>query len=442
MPIQILIILASVFTVLNTLFLAVLWLRKPNAESGLAKDQFQGLEKNLERSERLIREEISKNRTEANQTHQQSREELTKNLNSFGDSVLSRMTQIATLHKNQLDTFSNQLSALTQMNEQKLENVRNVVEERLKCLQEENSQKLEKMRETVDEKLHLTLEKRLGESFRQVSERLEKVHQGLGEMQVLASGVGDLKKILSNVKTRGAFGESQLSRLLEEMLAPGQYETNCVTKKGSRDPVEFAIRMPGNDNGIVYLPIDAKFPMEDYERLQTAYEAANAPQVEEAGKAMENRLKLEAKRIRDKYIDFPNTTDFALLFLPTESLYAEVLRRPGLADLLRREYSVLVTGPTTILAFLNNCQMFFRKLAVEKRAGEVWQLLGEVKTQFSLFGELLDKTQKKLQEASNTIDEANRKTKTISRHLKNVQELPATSSLPLIEERTIDAILE
>jgi DNA recombination protein RmuC len=361
------------------------------------KDQFENINKNLERTERIVREEIAKNR-----------EELSKSSKNASDSLLKQLTNLASL------------------NEEKLEKLREVVAAQLKSLQEDNSKKLEQMRETVDEKLHSTLEKRLAESFKGVSERLEKVHQGLGEMQTLAVGVGDLKKVLTNVKTRGTWGEIQLGNLLEQILTADQFDKNVITKKGSNDPVEFAIKLPGKDTHVVYLPIDAKFPKEDYERLLQAQDLADIPGVEEAGKALENQLKLEAKKISTKYIDPPNTTDFGVLYLPIEGLYAEVLRRPGLADLLQREHRIMLAGPTTIAALLNSLQMGFRTLAVEKRASEVWQLLGTVRTEFGHFGTILDKTQKKLQEASNTIEKAASKSRTIERKLKKVENLPAS----------------
>ncbi len=386
--------------------------------------RLESLEKIQERSERLLLEEIAKNR-----------EELRQSLQSFNDSVLSRMTEISTLQKNQLDSFQNHLSSLTQINETKLDKIREVVEERLRTLQEDNNQKLEKMRETVDEKLHSTLEKRLGESFSIVSERLEKVHQGLGEMQNLASGVGDLKKVLTNVKTRGILGEVQLGSLLEQILTPAQYERNVITKRTGRDSVEFAIKLPGKNHDEVYLPIDAKFPTEDYEKLQNAQDEANVERIEEAGKALERRLKLEAKNIRDKYIDPPHTTDFAILFLPFEGLYAEVLRRPGLFDQLQREFRVVVAGPTNIAVLLNSLQLGFRTLAVEKRASEVWRLLGSVKTEFGKFGELLDKTKDKLKQASDNIEDAARKSRTIENQLKEVQQLPVASQPDLLDQK-------
>ena len=428
----------------SIILLCVLMIRKPASDTQLLKNNFESLERHQERLERSLREEIAKNRQETNANTQQSREELQQSLNTFTNTVVARMTDISVLQKNQLDTFSNQLSALTQINEQKLEKVRSVVEDRLKSLQEENSQRLEKMRETVDEKLHSTLEKRLGESFKLVSDRLEKVHQGLGEMQNLASGVGDLKKILANVKTRGTWGEVQLGNLLEQILTPEQFDRNIITKKNSRDPVEFAIKLPGNNQHVVYLPIDAKFPTQDYERLQDAQDQANLAIIEEAGKAIETRLKLEAKNIRDKYIDPPYTTDFGILFLPTEGLYAEVLRRPGFCDSLRRDFRVIVTGPTTLAALLNSLQMGFRTLAVEKRASEVWSLLGAVKTEFGKFAVILENTQTKLRQASDTIEDAARKSRTIEKKLKDVQELPTSvSEQPaFLEAKSSDVIFD
>jgi DNA recombination protein RmuC len=431
-----------ILSVLTLTVLILLFLKKPEQNhADLAKD-FENTDKNLERAQRALQEEIARNRMELNGTIQQFREELQTTLASFNKAVISQMSEMASMNKDQLDSFSKQLTSMTQINEQKLESVRNVVENRLKSLQEDNSQKLEKMRETVDEKLHSTLEKRLGESFKQVSDRLEKVHQGLGEMQTLASGVGDLKKVLTNVKTRGTWGEIQLGNLLDQMLVAEQYERNIITKKGSRDPVEFAIKLPGRDSSAVYLPVDAKFPKEDYERLIEAQEQANVVLIEEAGKAIEARIKFEAKNIRDKYIDPPHTTDFAIMYLPIEGLYAEVLRRPGLCELLQKEYRISVAGPTTFAALLNSLQMGFRTLAVEKRASEVWVLLGTVKTEFGKFGDILDKTKDKLQQATDQIDLAAKKSRTIETKLRKVQELPSGSQPILIEESEANAVLE
>ena len=407
------------------------------------KESIHTLEQYADKIQSGVREEISRNREESLQQAQTMRQELRDNINAFSESVFSRMTDVSLSQKNQLDTFSQQLSALTQMNEQKFEKLRAVVEERLRYLQEENNQKLEKMRETVDEKLHATLEKRLGDSFQIVSDRLEKVHQGLGEMQSLAAGVGDLKKVLANVKTRGTWGEVQLGNLLEQVMSPEQYEKNVATKAGSRDQVEFAIKLPGGKDGQwVYLPIDAKFPLEDYERLLDAQEQGDGAGMAEAAKALETRIKLEAKSIREKYLDPPRTTDFGIMFLPTEGLYAEVLRRPGFLDLLRRESRITIAGPTTIAALLNSLQMGFRTLAVEKRASEVWNLLGLVKNEFNKFGGLLEKTHKKLQEASNTIETAARKSRTIERKLQSVQELPGVAETELLSSEESHVSIE
>lgn len=402
------------------------------------ESKFDSLEKNLERNERLVNGEIAKNREEANINARQVREELNQSVRSFNDSVLARMAEIASLQRNQLDIFATQLGSLTKTNDLKLEQMRKTVEERLLLLQQDNSQKLDQMRTTVDEKLSSTLEQRLGESFKLVSERLEAVHKGLGEMQTLASGVGDLKKVLTNVKTRGIWGEIQLGNLLEQILTPEQYSSNVVTKAGSNDRVEFAIKLPARDgqDNTIWLPIDAKFPIEDYERLIAAQDQANLTLIEELGKSLENRIKLEGKTIRDKYIDPPNTTDFGILFLPVEGLYAEVLRRPGLCERLQREYKVIITGPTTLAALLNSLQMGFKTLAIEKRSSEVWNLLGAVKTEFNKFVEILEKTQKKLQEASNTIDTATRKSRTIARKLKDVQTLPANEAELMLGQET------
>ncbi len=352
------------------------------------------------------------------------------------------LTEMGTQQKGHLDSFMKQLAELTQMNATKLEQIRTTVEAQLTSLQKDNSEKLEKMRETVDEKLHRTLEQRLGESFKLVSERLEQVQKGLGEMQNLASGVGDLKKVLTNVKTRGTLGEIQLDNILEQVLTTEQYEAKAMVKPGSAERVDFAIRLPGKEdaNEVVLLPIDAKFPLEDYQRLVEAEHTGDLVQSVEAGKLLEARIKSEAKSIRDKYLNPPNTTDFALLFLPIEGLFAEVLRRPGLWETVQREYHVIITGPTTITALLNSLQMGFRTLAIQKRSSEVWKLLGAVKTEFGKFGEVLEKTQKKLQEASHTIDTAATRTRAIERKLRTVEALPAEESQPLLEPLDIGVV--
>lgn len=395
------------------------------------------LGKNQERIESGVKEEIACNRAELKSSAKEEREELRTILCSFENSLLNRLKESENSQKNQLDTFSRQLSMLTQLNEQKLEKVREVVEIRLKSLQEENNQRLEEMRVVVDEKLHNTLEKRLSEKFKLVSDSLESVYKGLGEMQALASNVGDLKRVLTNVKVRGTWGEIQLGSLLEQILTSEQYSSNVVTKKGSSERVEFAVKLPGRDKDIsecVWLPIDAKFPQEDYQRLLEAQEQANLDLMEKIAKQLEIRIKTEAKNIKDKYLDPPYTTDFGIMFLPTEGLYAEVLRRSGLCELLQRDYRIIVTGPTTLGALLNSLQMGFRTLVIEKRSSEVWQLLGVVKSEFAKFGDILDKTKKKLEEAANTIDDAAKKTRTIQSKLKNVQELPACDSTAVIEQ--------
>ena len=317
------------------------------------------------------------------------------------------------------------MATLTSLNETKLENIRKTVEERLTALQKDNSEKLDKMRNTVDEKLQSTLEKRLSESFKIVSNNLESVQKGLGEMQTLAKGVGDLKNVFTNVKARGYWGEIQLSNILEQFLTPEQYLTSVKTKKDSNDFVEFAIKFPGKNNmDFCLLPVDSKFPIEDYSRLVDAEEKGDLEKIEESKKALENQIKKCAKDISDKYLDPPYTTDFGIMFLPTESLYSGVLKNTSLCETLAQKYRVVVTGPSTFVALLNSLQMGFRTLAIEKRSSEVWELLGTVKTEFSKFGDLLDKTNKKLIEISNTMSDATKKTRTIERKLKNVEALP------------------
>jgi len=372
-----------------------------------------------------VKKEFQRNREETGLQQRNLREEVFSSFKKFEDSLFHQFT-----------TFSERLEKLTQMNDKKFEELKEKVEQKLQQISENNSLKLEEMRVTVDEKLHSTLEKRLGESFKLVSDRLEQVHKGLGEMQTLAVGVGDLKKVLTNVKSRGTWGEIQLENLIDQLLTPEQYAKNIATKKGSGDRVEFAIKMPGrgtDKNEVLWLPIDAKFPMEDYQRLQLAQDAVDLAAIEEASKALENRIKGEAKTIFDKYLDPPNTTDFALMFLPVEGLFAEVLRRPGLIEKIQSEYKVVLTGPTTLTAILNSLQMGFRTLAIEKRSSEVWSLLGAIKTEFVKFGDILDKTQKKLAEASNTIDDASKRSRAIERRLRDVQELPQSETQSSLE---------
>ncbi len=336
------------------------------------------------------------------------------------------------------DALSEQLRVLSEGNERRMGEVRAAVESKLSALQEGNEKKLEQMRATVDEKLHATLEMRLGESFKQVADRLEQVHKGLGEMQTLARDVGSLNRVLTNVKTRGIFGEVQLAGLLEQVFTPEQYATNVATVPGSNERVEFAIRLPGQrvDGAPLWLPIDAKFPREDYDRLLEAQERADAPAMETAAKGIENRLRSEARSIRGKYVAPPHTTDFAILFVPTEGLYAEALRRPGLVQAMQREHKVMLAGPTTLLATLTSLQMGFRTLALERRSAEVWEVLGAVKTEFGKFGDVLAKTRKKLVEATNTIDEAQTRSNVMTSRLKSVELMPearAQQLLPGIE---------
>lgn len=389
-----------------------------------------------EKLARVIKDEMARNREENNKISSQNRLEISQNMKNTTDSINQQISSFGMLQKQQLEIVSNNLMDLLKNNSEGLENIRQSVEQKLQSIQEDNNKKLEEMRKTVDEKLHSTLENRLGQSFKDISERLEALYKQLGEMQSLTSGVNDLKRALTNVKTRGIWGEIQLGNIISEILTKEQYEENVVTKKGSQDRVEFAVKLPGKDdiNRCVYLPIDAKFPQEDYQRLLDAQEEGNKELVDLARKQLENRIKQEAKSIFEKYIDPPNTTDFAIMFLPTESLFAEVVRNVGLIETLQRSYKIIITGPTTISALLNSLQMGFRTLAIEKRSSEVWALLGAVKTEFTKFGEILEKTQKKLQEASNTIETATRKTRTIERKLKTVQELPIEESEQLLIE--------
>lgn len=388
-----------------------------------------------EKSESVLKGEMTTNRKELLDSEKRLREELTGLFKSFGDSIERRMTDFSGTQSKNFDSFSLKLAELIDRNDAKMEKVKEAVEKKLDGIQKDNSEKLEAMRQTVDEKLQSTIEKRFGESFKMVSERLELVHKGLGEMQTIAVGVGDLKKVLSNIKTRGTWGEAQLGNLIAEILTPEQYEVNVKTKKGSLDAVEFGIKLPGQGDEIkhVWLPIDAKFPLEDYQRLLEAQEKADIEAIQASVKALEQRIKGEAKYIKDKYLNPPYTTDFAMLFLPVESLYAEVLRIPGLSEQIRRDYKVIVTGPTTIQAILNSLQMGFKTLAIQKRSSEVWDVLGKVKTEFGNFGMLLEKTHKKLQEASTTIESAAAKTRNIQGKLNRVQELPsAAAEVPAI----------
>ena len=354
--------------------------------------------------ERCLREELALSRKESGHNFKDIREEVTH-----------QMTSISKVQNEQMDHLTESL------------------EKKITRLQEDNHSQLDKMRKTVDEKLHHTLEKRLGQSFDQVTKRLEEVHKGLGEMRNLASGVGDLKKVLSNVKTRGIIGEYQLGNILEELLSPGQYDMNVATVPGSAEFVEFAIKMPGKEqDSQVWLPVDSKFPLEVYQQLQEAYENTDKPQIEKLSKELVNAVKLFAKDIHTKYISPPHTTEFGIMFLPFEGLFAEVIRQPGILEQIQRDYRITITGPTTLSAFLNSLQMGFRTLAIEKRSSEVWKLLEAVKNEFGKFGLILEKTQKKLKSASKEIELAGSKSRTIERKLRDVQELPANADQVLL----------
>ena len=385
----------------------------------------------------MVRDEFSRNRTESLSSAKETREELSVLFKNFGEAMGNSIKDFGDQQRQKFNDFSARQEQLKADTEAKLEKIRETVEKKIQNLQEENSKKLEEMRNVVDEKLQSTLEKRFNDSFKMISERLEQVHKGLGEMQNLASGVGDLKKVLTNVKTRGNMGEIQLGSILEQFLSPEQYQKNIGVKKGSAERVEFVINLPGkspNDEPLL-LSIDSKFPVEDYQRLMDAHEAADLIAIELTSKQFENAVKKNAKDIRDKYINPPVTTDFAIMFVPTEGLYAEILRRAGLFETLQRDYKVVVVGPTNIVAFLSSLQMGFRTLAVEKRSSEVWSILSTVKNEFGKFGDILERTKKQLQTAANSIDDAGSKARNIERKLKNVHNpLPASEAAGLIEE--------
>jgi len=405
------------------------------------------VQQSSERLERELRDELGRSASGTRQELLQGLAQFQQTLNlGLQNSNQSLATQALASREAQdqamlrlTDAMREQLKTMSASNELRLSQVQTAVEQRLTAIQQDNEKKLEQMRATVDEKLHATLEQRLGESFKQVAERLEQVHKGLGEMQNLARDVGSLNRVLTNVKTRGIFGEVQLAGLLEQVFTPEQYAANVATIPGSSERVEYAIRLPGQrrDDDIggapLWLPIDAKFPREDYERLLEAQDRADVAGVEAAGKAIETRLRLEARTIREKYIAPPHTTDFGMLFVPTEGLYAEALRRPGLVEALQREHKVMLVGPTTLLATLTSLQMGFRTLALEKRSAEVWEVLGAVKTEFGKFGEVLARTKKKLDEASNTIEQAETRTRQMTRKLKSVEALPDEATQKLLQ---------
>ena len=427
MPVWLLPLFLAVVIILQI----VIWLqgrRRDDRQALLALGEAQ--EKGLARLERELREELARGRREDAEEAFRDREERAQSANLLSRTVTTQVGQFGTLQAERLDAFARELSRVSLGLDERFQHLKIAVESRLTAIQADNASKLEDMRRTVDEKLHATLEQRLGESFKLVSDRLEQVHRGLGEMQHLAAGVGDLKRVLTNVKTRGTWGEVQLSALLEQLLTREQFAANVATRPGSNERVDFAIRLPGRDDGAeVWLPLDAKFPIEDYQRLIDAVDPATA---EEAARAIEARIRHEARSIREKYVAPPHTTDFAILYLPIEGLYAEALRRPGLSESLQRDCRVTLAGPTTLAAMLNSLQMGFRTLAIEQRSAEVWAVLGAVKTEFGKFGEALAHTRKKLDEASNSISKAETRTRQLSRRLKDVEALPLAESEKMI----------
>ena len=387
-------------------------------------------------AEQAVREELRDGREEAAKRSHELREEVSGSLIKTAQTLSSTVGQLGNVQKQQLEAVTTQVQALIETNQQRLDGLRATISEQLNEMREANEKKLEEMRRTVDEKLQGTLEKRLGESFKLVSERLDAVHKGLGEMQNLATGVGDLKNVLTNVKVRGTWAEYQLEAILEQVLTPDQFDRNVATRKDSSERVEFAIRLPGRSddpNDCVWLPIDSKFPQEDYLRLSEAANSADAEAVAQSTRELLRSITQSAKTIAEKYLNPPQTTDFAVLYLPTEGLYAEVLRQPGLVSQLQQDYRVMVSGPTTIAALLNSLRLGFRSLAIEQQASEVWQVLGAVKTEFGRFGDVLAKVKKQLATASNTIENTERRTRAMARTLREVEQLPGAKSDELLE---------
>ena len=420
--------------VLAVLFFILRQLKSQTQDANAFAQMTAALQVANERLERELRNAI-------NESARGGRQELIQTLGTFQQSLVQQSAEATRTQNSQMDAFAQQLSLLqktlsdtltlqvqqlSEANARRLTEMRGTLETQLAQLQQSNAAKLDEMRQTVDEKLQTTLQARLGESFKQVADRLEQVHKGLGEMNTLAQGVGDLKHLLTNVKTRGMFGEAQLASLLEQVMAPDQYAAQHATRPGSKNRVDFAIKLPGrsDDGQPVWLPIDAKFPNEDYERLLEAQSKADAVQAELCSKALEARVRLEAKSITEKYVEPPYTTDFAILFLPTEGLYAEVLRRPGLIESLQRDFRVTLAGPTTLMAMLNSLQMGFRTLALEKRSSEVWQVLGAVKTEFGKFGDVLARVKEQTQSVLNTLDKAQTRSNVMHRALRQVEALP------------------
>jgi DNA recombination protein RmuC len=446
---------ALVFGAINALLLVCLLRRKTVIDPGLLRPYFEGISSDSRRVEQTMHEEFARHRAESGRVGCDLRDEVATRISNGLEALFNRQGEAQRASEEKLQTFRGVMeSQLRQFGEssdmrltrlrqelnetvaQQLDRIRQTADQKLSELQSRNEQKLEEMRRTVDEKLEGTLEKRLGDSFKLVSDRLEAVHKGLGEMQAMANSVGDLKRVLTNVKVRGTWGEIQLGALLEQILTPDQYVANVTPKPGSLERVEFAIRLPGKMNGEspVWVPIDAKFPQEDYQRLVEAADRADVEGVAEAGKALETRLRKQAKDISDKYIAPPYTTDFALLFLPSEALYAEVLRRPGLAAALQQDHRVVIAGPTTLAALLNSLQMGFRTLAIQQRSSEVWTVLSAVKSEFGKFGETLANVKTKLDQASKQIEQTEVRTRVINKKLRDVQELPAADAARLLPE--------
>lgn len=407
--------------------------RRSGVEEELVR-RLQDFSEAQAREEKALRDEFSRSREESAVAAKAQREELSGALQRLNETTVRSISDVGAMLKTPIENVVGQTSKMSESNEQRLEALRSIVDTRLKQLQDDNSRQLDRMRVTVDEKLQGTLEKRLGESFKLVSERLEQVHQGLGAMQQLASDVGGLQRVLTNVKTRGGWGEVQLGALLEQVLTPDQFERNVRTREESGETVEFAIRLPGDGNGgAVWLPIDAKFPVEDYQRLIAAQESADIPATELATRQLETQLRKCAKDICAKYINPPKTTDFALMFLPTEGLYAEAIRRVGLVEQVQRDCRVVITGPTTLAALLNSLQMGFRTLSIQQRSSEVWNLLAAVKSEFGKFGDALTKVKDKLDQASSDMDKVATRSRVITKKLRDVEELPSNPQ-PLLPE--------
>ena len=431
---EILLVIVIVLLIIN-IFIST---RKEEVNMGKISENIENKFDNMQKS---FKEEFYTNREESRRNEQDNRQEIKVSIDSMTSSISRHIMNLSTLQQNQFDINSKSLENtlnsfnenmiksldnLSQLQNEKLSQLKETTEEKFTELTKSTEENLEKMRVTVDEKLQSTLEKRLGESFKMVNDRLEQVYKGLGEMQTLANGVGDLKKVLSNVKTRGVLGEIQLERILEQFLAQEQYDKNVITKKGSRETVEFAIKLPGKDElkETIYLPIDAKFPLDIYNKLVDAYEEGNQNNIDITSKELEKFIRKSAKDIRDKYIDPPNTTEFGILFLPTEGLYAEVIKRQQLVEDLQRNYKINITGPTTLIAILNSLQMGFKTLAIERHSSEVWKVLGAVKTEFSKFETVLNAAQTKLNQASSEIDKlVGTRTRQINRKLESVEKL-------------------